>query len=102
MKTTIEVNGYEIVIEESEGIVTVKAMQDDDVVEEFELETSDAEVQDDMDFEEFSGEEEEDFDSDESDDDEDDEDESDDNEEDFDSEEAPKLESFQSFLKRRK
>ena len=34
MKTTIEVNGYEIKIEEMEGKIMVSAMKDDEVVEE--------------------------------------------------------------------
>jgi hypothetical protein len=38
MKTTIEVNGYEIVIEETEGTVSVSAMKDGETVEEFTLE----------------------------------------------------------------
>jgi hypothetical protein len=103
MKTTIEVNGYEIVIEETEGVVSVKAMQDDDIVEEFELETSESVDDEDVrDFEEFGGEEEEDFDDDSEDEDDDLEDE-DEDEDDLESEDdAPKLESFQSFLKKRK
>jgi len=38
MKTTIEVNGYEIVIEETEGMVSVSALKDGETVEEFSLE----------------------------------------------------------------
>jgi hypothetical protein len=39
MKTTIEMHGYEIVISETEeGLLTVQAMKDGEVVEEFELE----------------------------------------------------------------
>ena len=39
MKTTIEMHGFEIVIEETEaGLLTVSAMKDGDVVEEFTLE----------------------------------------------------------------
>jgi hypothetical protein len=129
MKTTIEVNGYEIVIEETEGIVSVKAMQDDEVVEEFQLESEgseDFDSDDDMkDFDDFEGEEEEDFDDDmesddddmesddmesdddmeddmESDDDDDMEDDMEDDTEEMEDSEGPKLESFQSFLKKRK
>ncbi len=39
MKTKVEVNGYEITIEEIDGLVTVKAEKDEEVVEEFSLET---------------------------------------------------------------
>ena len=38
MKTTIEVNGFEIKIEELEGKITVVAEKDGEVMEEFELE----------------------------------------------------------------
>lgn len=38
MKTTIEIKGYEIVIEETEDGVTVMAVQDGETVEEFTLE----------------------------------------------------------------
>jgi len=39
MKTTIEMHGYEIVIEETqEGLLTVSATKDGEVVESFELE----------------------------------------------------------------
>ena len=39
MKTTIEVNGFEIKIEELEGKITVVAEKDGEVMEEFELES---------------------------------------------------------------
>ena len=39
MKTTIEVNGYQIVVEELEGWVSVSALKDEEVVEEFTLES---------------------------------------------------------------
>ncbi len=79
MKTTIEVHGYEIVIEETEMGVSVSAMKDDETVESFELDLeggSDFEEDDmedmgdedmedmddeDMDFEEESDFEDEDF-----------------------------------------
>jgi hypothetical protein len=49
MKTTIEVNGYEIVIEETDGFVSVSALKDDEVIEEFQLEsTSGSESEDEM------------------------------------------------------
>ena len=108
MKTTVEVNGYEIVIEEKDGLVTVSAMKEDEVVEEFELETEAGEEagQDDedvQDFDSFGQDEEEDF-EDEDEFEGDDEDEEED-EEDFESEEddnESKLESFQSFINKRK
>jgi len=108
MKTTIEVNGYEIVIEENDGIVSVKAMQDDEVVEEFQLESEkesdDFDGDGDMkDFDDFEEEEEEDFEgSDDSEDDEDDMDDEDMDDEDEKMDDGAKLESFQSFLKKRK
>ena len=109
MKTTIELKGYEIVIEENEGIVSVKAMQDDEVVEEFQLETEgsedfDSEDDEMRDFDDFEGEEEEDFEGESDDDDseDDDDDEMDDEMEDEMGDEGSKLESFQSFLKKRK
>lgn len=43
MKTTIEIHGYQIVIEESEGNVSVSALKDDETVEEFTLETAEGE-----------------------------------------------------------
>jgi hypothetical protein len=118
MKTTIEVNGYEIVIEETDGMVSVSAMKDDEIVEEFQLEADsesfdgdddmdmDSDVKDFDDFEggdddSFGGEEEEDFDSDDMDDDGEDEGDDDDESDEMEEEEG-KLESFQSFLKKRK
>jgi hypothetical protein len=56
MKTTIEIQGYEIVIEENEGLISVSALKEGEVVEEFELEASDDEAG-------FEGEEEGDFDA---------------------------------------
>ena len=110
MKTTIEINGFEIVIEEIDGLITVSAVKDEEVIEEFEIQSgaeSDEEgaqeVQDDeeeesQDEEEseemgemmpFGEEEEEDFQEEEE-------------EESQEEEEGSKLESFQSFLKKRK
>lgn len=119
MKTKIEVLGYEIEIEENDGVVTVKAEFDGEVVEEFTLETPDAQDSQDENeggdddikgFGDFDGQnEEEDFDGDfdESESDDDDE-ESDDEESDDDDDESigggdeVKLESFQSFFQKRK
>ena len=113
MKTTIEVNGYEIKIEEMEGKIMVSAMKDDEVVEEFELESGEMEGgegfegDDDMEGDEMSafGEEEEmeeegDFEDDDMEGEEGFED--DDMEDMEEDEEAGKLESFSYFVKRRK
>lgn len=119
MKTKVEVNGYEIEIEEVDGRIMVKAVREDEdgeeeVVEEFTIETEGAQAQgeegefgDDDEvqgFGDFEGEEEgdfgqaqgEDFESEEGD---EDEDEGQDEDED---EDEVKLESFQSFVNKRK
>lgn len=98
MKTTIEVHGFEIKIDEMEGKVLVSAMKEGETVEEFELEVEGFEgSDDDMDeMEPFGQEEEEDFDGEEE---EEDDMEEDDMEE---GEEEGKLESFSHFVKRRK
>ena len=78
MKTTIEVNGYEIVISEMEGVLTVTAMKEGETVEEFELTTSgeegqmagEEEIQDFEEFEEEEGDDMEDMESQDDDDDE--------------------------------
>jgi len=118
MKTTIEVNGFEIVISEENGVISVSAMKDGEMMEEFEIQTEETEGGEDMsdddmsDFEEFGSEEEEDFegqdedesqddDEDESQDDDEDEEESQDGEESQDEEELGKLESFQSFFNKK-
>lgn len=120
MKTTIEVSGYEIKIEEMEGKIMVSAMKDDEVVEEFELESEGMEGEEGFEDDDMEGgddemsafgdeemEEEGDF---EDDDDmeggegefEDDDDMEDMGEEGEEDEEAGKLESFSYFVKRRK
>lgn len=97
MKTKVEIAGYEIEIEEKDGLILVKAEKDDEVIEEFTIETegfdgesqgqsqgqSQGEVQGFEDFE-SGAEEEEDF------------------EEDFEDEGESKLESFQSFVNKKK
>ena len=107
MKTKVEVNGYEIVIEEKDGVISVSATKDEEVIEEFEIETEEGqgneedseEVQDfdsfgqDEEDEDFESEEDEDFESEEEDDLKSDEDED---------EDEVKLESFQSFINKRK
>jgi hypothetical protein len=102
MKTKVEVLGYEIEIEEVDGVVTVKAELDGETVEEFTLETPEEgegqeeggeDVQSFGDFESEDKEDDEDF--------EDSEDfESEDEGEEDDEDKA--LESFQSFFEKKK
>jgi hypothetical protein len=101
MKTKVEVLGYEIEIEEVDGVVTVKAELDGETVEEFTLETpeegqgQDEEDDDVKGFKDFDGqEEEEDFGDEESEGQDDDDDDDDDDDE-------KALESFQSFFNKR-
>lgn len=103
MKTTIEIKGYQIVIDETEELVTVTAMKDDETVEEFALdlgeEAQGEEAQGEegiRSFDDFGGEE-EDFDGEESQDEIQDE-----LEEDEDDNEGRALESFQSFINKKK
>ena len=114
MKTTIEINGFEIVIEEIDGLITVSAVKDEEVIEEFEIQSGSEsdeegaqEVQDD-DFEEEESQDEEEseemgemmpFGEEEEEEDFQEEEEEESQEEE---EEGSKLESFQSFLKKRK
>ena len=114
MKTTIELNGYQIEIEENEGTISVKAEKDGDVVEEFVLSGDESQDDEDEDFDDESQDEgdDEDFDSEESQDDEDEDfgdddnggDDSDDGleEESLPSKEEPKLETFQSFFSKKR
>lgn len=117
MVTKVEVNGYEIVIEEKEGVISVSAMKDDEVVEEFELETEEGQGgeedfgdEDVQGFDEFGQDEEDDFDSEEDEDFGQGQDEDEDEDEDFgqgqdedeDDEEESKLESFQSFINKKR
>ena len=120
MKTTIEINGYEIVIEEIDGLISVSAVKDEEVIEEFEIQSGAQSQGDDFgdetqgDEEEFGGEEVQDFeefggDESEAQEDDDDDDESETQEDDEENElegegeekNESKLESFQSFLKKR-
>ncbi len=89
MKTKVEINGYEIEIEEKDGLIIVKAEKDEEIVEEFTIEMEEGEEgQDEVQgFEDFEGGEEEgDFDGDDS------------EGEEFGDEDESKLESFQSFV----
>lgn len=100
MKTKVEVLGYEIEIEEVDGVVTVKADLDGETVEEFTLETPEGEEGEGGDddvkgFKDFDGQaQEEDFPQD----DEEGDDEGQDEDEDEDQE---TLESFQSFINKK-
>ena len=101
MKTKVEVLGYEIEIEEVDGVVTVKAELDGEVVEEFTLESEEGQegqAQDDeiKGFKDFEGQdEEEDFEG------QDEEEEEGQDEEDLEEEGQSKLESFQSFINKK-
>lgn len=111
MKTTIEVHGYEIKIDEMNDKILVSAVKEGETVEEFELDVEAGFEDDDMEgMEAFGGEEEEeDFDME----DDDMEDMEDDNMEDMEDdemeeeemdedEEGKKLESFNSFVRRKR
>jgi len=113
MKTKVEVLGYEIEIEEVDGVVTVKAELDGDVVEEFTLETPSEDAQgqgqsqDESDddvkgFGDFEGQEESDFEGGSDDDDDMGQAQSEDSDDDDDDRDGAKLESFQSFFTKRK
>jgi hypothetical protein len=114
MKTKVEINGYEIEIEEMEGRISVKAEFDGEVIEEFSIDTEEAQEGEESEdgegiksFDDFGGEE-EDFageeapegledelqDDEEGQDDEDDEEEEEEN--------VSALESFQSFINKKK
>jgi hypothetical protein len=103
MKTTIEIKGYQIVINETEELVTVTAMKDDETVEEFSLELTEGEEAQGEEgirsFDDFGGEE-EDFGGEESQD--EIQDEIQDELEEDDDNEGRALESFQSFINKKK
>lgn len=107
-KVEIEIGDYEIKIEEIDGVISVKAEKDDEIVEEFSIqveeseegegfEEEDLEGEDIKGFGEFGGEE-EDFEGEEEMEDE----EGMQDEEEMEQGEAPALESFQSFINKRK
>ena len=105
MKTTIEIKGYQIVIDETEEMVTVTAMKDDETVEEFSLDLGEeaqgeeAQGEDGIkSFDDFGGEE-EDFDGEESQEEDELQDEIEEDEEDMN---GSALESFQSFINKKK
>jgi hypothetical protein len=111
MKTSVEINGYLITIEEIDGVISVNAAKDDEIVEEFTITVEESEEgeegEDVRPFGEYG--EEDDFDSDDDDDDVQDEmqdemqDELQDEDEDDDDElQGRALESFQSFISKKK
>lgn len=101
MKTTIEVHGYEIKIDEMNDRILVSAVKGGETVEEFELDVEAGFDDDEMgNMEPFEAEEEEDFDMDDMDDDESEEEEGEEEEEEEESE--GKLESFSHFVRKRK
>jgi hypothetical protein len=113
MKTSVEINGYLITIEEVDGVISVNAAKDDEVIEEFTITVEESE-------EGFEGEEgddvrpfgeygeEEDFDSDDDDvqdeiqDELQDDEEEDEDNDDEDELQGRALESFQSFINKKK
>lgn len=121
MKTKVEIEGFEIEIEFENGVISVKAEKDDEVIEEFTIETE-GEVDSDEDsdevkgFDEFGEEEDfgdEDMDSDDEDSDDEDNEDLDDvddiNIDDMDSDDdeeekkgEAQLESFQSFINKKR
>jgi hypothetical protein len=115
MKTSVEINGYVISIEETDGVISVNATKDEEVVEEFTIEIeegdNDSEGSDD-DVRSFGDyDEEDDFEGEDDDDEfeggqeemEDDLEGSDDDDDDEREEnEAPALESFQSFINKKR
>lgn len=113
MKTKVEINGYEIEIELVGGVINVVATKDDETIEEFSIETEEGsqgesdEVQgfDDFDEEEdFEGGDEDEFEGDEDEFEGGDEgqDEDEDEDEGQDEEDMKALESFQSFINKKR
>ena len=99
MKTTVEINDYLITIEEVEGNITVSATKDEEVVEEFSIEIEegqDEESNDVQGFGQFGQEEEDEFGQ-------NDEEEEEEGQEEVQEEELEgKLESFQSFINKKR
>ena len=112
MKTSVEISGYLITIEEIDGVISVNAAKDDEIIEEFTITVEEGD-------EDFAGEEggdvkpfgdyeeEDDFGSDEDDDIQDDiqdelQDEDEDDDDDEDELQGRALESFQAFINKKK
>jgi hypothetical protein len=113
MKTSVELNGYIVSIEEENGVISVTATKDEEVVEEFTIQTEEGEDLEGSDEEgedvRLFGDEEEDFEgSDDDDDFEGSDDDDDDDDDDFEDEmdrskgNEAALESFQSFISKKK
>ena len=109
MKTSVEINGYVISIEELEGVISVNATKDEEVIEEFTIEIEEGEEGEESDNDEVQGfgqfgQEEEDFGQEESQEDDEDEDEDEDESQEEEDEKRVEgqLESFQSFLNKKK
>jgi hypothetical protein len=117
MKTSVEINGYVISIEETDGVISVNATKDEEVVEEFTIEIeegdndsegSDDDVRSFGDYDEeddFEGEDDDEFEGgqEEMEDDlEGSEDDDEDEDEEREENETPALESFQSFINKKR
>jgi hypothetical protein len=105
MKTKVEINGYEIEIEFINGVITVKAEKDDEVIEEFSIETEESDEEGGEDVQSFGDfDEEDDFEGQGQDEDEfEGQDEDEDEFEGQDEEEmGSALESFQSFINKKR
>ena len=106
MKTKVEIEGYEIEISFEEGVISVTAQKDDEVVEEFSInveEEGQGEGEDVQNFGDYD--EEEDFSGEDLEDElegQDDEDEDEDEDDAQDEREGAALESFQSFINKKK
>jgi hypothetical protein len=111
MKTKVEINGYEIEIELVGGVINVVATKDDETIEEFSIETEEGsqgeseDIQgfDDFDEEEdFEGGDEDEFEGQGEDEEDEDEDQDEDEFEGQDKEDMKALESFQSFINKKR
>ena len=111
MKTKVEIEGYEIEISFEEGVITVTAEKDDEIVEEFSINVEEGEEGEDAQKGDIKGfgdyDEEEDFSGEDLEDelegqDDDEDDEEDDNDEDENKMPGAALESFQSFINKKK